>query len=160
MGYTVNFKGPVGKFIYQGHGNLSVLGMPRKVDSFLMICAGSGITPIFQVLRAVLGDPTDTTNCVVLNGNRLEEDILCREDLDEFAKSHPERCKIVYALTKPGESWNGESGRIDGDLIGRHTNLGAKGKPMALICGPGPLEKSMRGILSNAGWGNDDMIFF
>lgn len=161
MGHTADFKGPIGKLVYHGQGNLCILDTPRKVDSFLMICAGSGITPIFQVLRAVLADPTDTTECVVLNGNRLEEDILCKEDLDGFGKLHPHRCKIVYTLTKPSKNWDGEIGRIGWDLINRHAPQRTEGrKPMALICGPEALEKSVHKILSSAGWDDCDMVFF
>jgi hypothetical protein len=29
-------------------------------------------------------DENDTTTCIVVNGNRLEADILCREDLEEW----------------------------------------------------------------------------
>lgn len=161
MGHTAEFKGPIGKLVYNGRGNLTILDVPRKVDSFLMICAGSGITPIFQVLCAVLADPSDTTNCIVLNGNRLEEDILCKEDLDELGISRPDRCKIVYTLTKPQENWGGETGRIGWDLIRRHAPLGGDGrKPMALICGPEALEKSVHNILKTAGWDDRDMVFF
>ena len=84
VGHFVDFKGPIGKFEYLGRGRCSISGKPRFVKRFVMICGGSGITPIFQVLRAVLKDKEDDTRCLVLDGNRLEEDILCREDIDRL----------------------------------------------------------------------------
>ncbi|RPB02193.1 nitrate reductase [Choiromyces venosus 120613-1] len=161
MGHTASFKGPVGKLVYHGQGVVSLLDNRINVTSFLMICGGSGITPIFQVLRAVLSDPRDSTTCVVLNGNRTEEDILCREDLDSFAATYPEKCNIVHTLTKPPERWQGETGRIGWDLIKRYYPQGGEGrKPLALICGPEPLEKSVKELLTAAGWGESDMVFF
>jgi len=161
MGHNASFKGPIGKLVYHGQGIVSLLDNRINVTSFLMICGGSGITPIFQVLRAALSDPTDSTKCVVLNGNRTEEDILCREDLDSFAATYPEKCKIVHTLTNPSERWQGERGRISWDLIKRNYPQGSEGrKPLALICGPGPMEKSVRELLTAAGWGESDMVFF
>ena len=161
MGHTSSFKGPVGKLIYHGQGVVSLLDNRINVASFLMICGGSGITPIFQVLRAVLSNPTDPTTCVVLDGNRTEEDILCREDLDSFAATYPERCKIIHTLSKPSEGWQGERGRIGWDLIKQNYPQGSKGgKPLTLICGPEPLEKSVKELLTAAGWGESDMVFF
>jgi nitrate reductase (NAD(P)H) len=83
-GQTVDIKGPLGGFEYLGRGRIRFHGVERKIEQFAMICAGSGITPIYQVLRAVVQDEVDTTTCVVVNGNRQEEDILCREDLDKW----------------------------------------------------------------------------
>uniref|UniRef100_Q8J259 Nitrate reductase [NADPH] n=1 Tax=Tuber borchii TaxID=42251 RepID=Q8J259_TUBBO len=161
MGHTSSFKGPVGKLIYHGQGVVSLLDNRINVASFLMICGGSGITPIFQVLRAVLSNPTDPTTCVVLDGNRTEEDILCREELDSFAATYPERCKIIHTLSKPSEGWQGERGRIGWDLIKQNYPRGSKGgKPLTLICGPEPLEKSVKELLTAAGWGENDMVFF
>lgn len=54
LGGTVDFKGPVGKFVYKGKGRCDVNGRLRRVRRFVMVCAGSGVTPIFQVLRAVV----------------------------------------------------------------------------------------------------------
>ena len=83
-GHHVDIKGPLGGFEYLGKGKVRYRGVDRKVDRFALVCAGSGITPIYQVLRAVVHDPVDKTTCIVVNGNRFEEDILCREDLEEW----------------------------------------------------------------------------
>lgn len=125
-----------------------------------MICAGSGITPIFQVIRAAMADPADTTKCIVLYGNRLQDDILCKQELDKFGTAHADRCKIVYTLTKPESDWDGEVGRIGASLIKRHSPLDRGGKPMVLICGPEGLEKAVHRILAAAGWNDRDILFF
>ena len=95
IGKTVQVKGPLGKLDYLGRGKLTINGIERYVKSFCMICGGSGITPIFQILRAIIQDKEDHTKCVVFNGNRSAEDILCKAELDTFATSEPEKCKML-----------------------------------------------------------------
>ena len=88
LGHFVDFKGPVGKFEYRGRGLCSVNGRERKVKSFFMVCGGSGITPIYQVFRAIVRDRSDETKCVLLSGNRGVEDILCKAELDALAREN------------------------------------------------------------------------
>ncbi|KAM3076831.1 hypothetical protein ACMFMF_004749 [Clarireedia jacksonii] len=51
MGHAVEFKGPVGGFVYKGKGACVVGGKERRVRRWVMICGGSGVTPIWAVLR-------------------------------------------------------------------------------------------------------------
>jgi nitrate reductase (NAD(P)H) len=158
LGEKVDFKGPIGKFEYLGRGNVSLLSKTRFVRRFIMFCGGSGITPIFQVLRAVCRDKDDPTECVVLNGNRLEEDILCKDELDDFQAKCPERCKIIHTLSKGSDSWTGLRGRIDKALIQEHVQR--TDDTMVLICGPEPLEKAIHKALGEDGWSDDQIVFF
>jgi nitrate reductase (NAD(P)H) len=159
IGHTVDFKGPIGKFEYLGRGLCAVNGKQRKVTKLYMICGGSGITPIFQVLRAVMQDKQDETHCTVLNGNRLVEDILCREDLDKFARENGEKCKLLYTLTQAPEKWDGLKGRIGEEMLREHCAKG-NGESLVLICGPEALEKSAHLALNGMGWGDEDLMFF
>ncbi|KAF2846591.1 nitrate reductase-like protein [Plenodomus tracheiphilus IPT5] len=157
-GHWVDMKGPIGKFEYLGQGICSINGHGRTVSSLKMICGGSGITPIYQVLRAVLQDKADETHCTVLNGNRLEEDILCREDLERFARENEGRCTLVNTLTKAEEGWEGRRGRIGEELLREFCGVQAGG--MVLVCGPEALEGSVKGWLEGMGWKDEDVIFF
>lgn len=158
IGHSIDFKGPIGKFEYLGKGRCSINGEERTVKRFFMICGGSGITPIFQVFRAVMQDKDDPTICTVLNGNRLENDILCREDLDRFAKDNKERCKLLYTLTQATAEWTGLRGQIAESLLGEHVSL--QEDSMVLICGPEALEKSVHDLLNKQGWEDKDLLFF
>jgi len=158
LGHGVDFKGPIGKFEYHGRGLCSINGNKRTVSRFAMICAGSGITPIFQVLRAVMRDKHDKTKCTVLNGNRLVEDILCKEEVDEMIKGNEERAKVLYTLTKAPEGWQGLRGRIDGALVKEHCLR--DDKTLVLVCGPEALEKSVHVALKEQGWVDDQILFF
>lgn len=168
IGGTVDFKGPVGRFQYLGRGLCSVAGKERHVQRFIMLCAGSGVTPIFQVLRAVLTDSKDETRCLVLDGNREESDILCREELDALAESEQgrARCRLVYALSRPPEHWTGVRGRVGRDLVVRE--MGSTGTydaktnngDLVLVCGPEAMEADVRAMFKDMGWPEDSVLFF
>lgn len=158
LGQTVEFKGPIGKFTYLGRGRCSINGTIRQVKSFCMICAGSGVTPIYQVLRAVMTDPADPTRCVVFNGNRLLEDILCKPELDALAAADAGKCKLLYTLTKASDDWTGLRGRITGELVRQHVEH--DGETLVLICGPEPLEVSIVDAMKAQGWKDEDLLRF
>ena len=158
IGHGVDFKGPIGKFEYLGRGRYALNGAKRTVGRFLMICGGSGVTPIFQVFRAVMRDAQDPTECVVLDGNRLPEDILCKEDLDALVLEGKGRGKVLYTLTKGGEAWQGLRGRVDGALVKQHCPC--ERDTVVLICGPEALEKTIHKTLLDDGWKDEQLVFF
>jgi len=160
VGHWVDFKGPIGKFEYRGRGLCLINNKPRNVKRLFMICGGSGITPIFQVLRAVMQDKHDATTCVVLDGNRLAEDILCKEELDVFASENVDRLKLVHTLTQPPEGWTGLRGRIGAPLLREYCVKDTMEDSLVLICGPEALEKSVHVALGEMGWRDEELMFF
>lgn len=158
IGQYIEMKGPIGKFEYLGQGRCTIQGVERTVRSFIMICGGSGITPIFQVFRAIMQDPKDNTRCVVLNCNRQLEDILCKQDLDRLANGNDHRCKLIYTLTKAPDDWCGLRGRIDANLVHRHCVKTQD--TLVLICGPDALEKTMHKVFLEEGWSEEQLLFF
>ncbi|KAJ5627984.1 Eukaryotic molybdopterin oxidoreductase, partial [Penicillium lividum] len=158
IGAEIDCKGPTGRFEYLGNGRVIISGKERKVRSFKMICGGTGITPIFQVLRAVMQDPQDPTTCVILDGNRLEEDILCRAALDAFVTVDNRKCTVVHTLSQASDKWVGRRGRISEDLIKEYVTC--QEESMVIICGPEAMEKSARKILLEQGWAESDLHFF
>lgn len=162
IGHFAEFKGPIGKFEYLGAGRCAINGNARSVERFVMICAGSGITPIFQVLRGVMQDASDTTQCVVINGNRKLDDILCKEELNGFGRDASGRCQLIHTLTAPPDDWQGRRGRVDASLI-REVGAAASQpteKTMALICGPEGFEKGAHSALLEIGYTDDQLLFF
>ncbi|OAP55671.1 hypothetical protein AYL99_09823 [Fonsecaea erecta] len=158
VGHFIEMKGPIGKFEYVGHGTCLVSGRERVVKSFIMICGGSGITPIYQVFRAVVRDPEDQTQCVIFDGNRLVEDILCREELDALLTGNEHRCRVLHTLTQAPDDWTGLRGRVTGQLVQEHS--ARTDDALVLICGPEAMEKTMHQALLEQGWRDDQLMFF
>ncbi|KAL2189518.1 hypothetical protein L209DRAFT_769646 [Thermothelomyces heterothallicus CBS 203.75] len=161
VGHPVEFKGPVGKFEYLGAGRCVVGGRERTVARFVMVCGGSGVTPIFAVLRAVARGERDETACLVLDGNRGEGDILLSEELDGLVRESRGRCRIVHVLSRPRDGWKGLKGRMDRAFFEREVGAPpAERNAMVLICGPEGMEKAAREAFLGMGWDEDDLLFF
>ncbi|KAJ9605387.1 hypothetical protein H2200_010044 [Cladophialophora chaetospira] len=158
IGHFIEMKGPIGKFEYIGKGKCLISGTERFIKNFVMICGGSGITPIYQVFRAVIRDAEDKTECIIFDGNRLFEDILCKEELDVLLAGNEHRCKVLHTLTKGPEDWTGLRGRITAKLV--QENYTRTDETLVLICGPEAMEKTMHKALLDDGWSDDQLMFF
>lgn len=158
IGHFIEMKGPIGKFEYLGNGKCLIQNKERFVRSFVMICGGSGITPIYQVFRSIIQNPDDKTQCTIFDGNRLFEDILCKEELDALSGGHEHRCRILHTLTKASDEWTGLRGRITGKLVQEHCTRAED--DLVLLCGPEAMEKTMHQALLELGWSDDQLMFF
>lgn len=81
IGDTIDVKGPVGEIVYLEPGQFLIKGKPRIASRLAMLAGGTGITPMYQVLKAVLNNPDDDTVCSLVYANQTEEDILLREEV-------------------------------------------------------------------------------
>lgn len=141
VGDYLSVKGPKGRFRYQ----------PGQVRAFGMIAGGSGITPMFQVARAILENPKDKTKVHLIYANVTDEDILLREELDGLASSYPDGFKIYYVLNQPPEAWDGGVGFVSKEMI--QTYCPAPGPGIQILrCGPPPMNKAMGGHLEALGY--------
>ena len=58
--------------------------MSRNAKHLGMIAGGSGITPMLQIARDILKNKDDKTKISMLYANQTENDILCRNELEEM----------------------------------------------------------------------------
>ena len=105
-----------------------------------MMAGGTGITPMLQVMEAMLRDPADETKIKLLYANQTEEDILVRDMLEDLQAKHKDRLSIHYTLDRPPAKWAYSSGFIDCDMISKHLPP-KEVKPLILMCGPPPMVK-------------------
>lgn len=64
------------------------------------------ITPMFQIMKAISLNPSDSTQIALVYSCHTEKDILLREELDKFAANDPKRFQIWYTITKPSDNPN------------------------------------------------------
>lgn len=167
VGDTIDVKGPLGHVTYLGGGVLRLDKESHSVQSFSMLCGGTGITPIYQVLCAVLRDPADKTVCRVLFANRAEQDILLKSELDALAVAHPERLHVRYILSSPSasasaSSWKGDVGRVNQKLVESFFPKGGHNSGhFALLCGPeGFLSDACSPALLAHGYPESTLVYF
>ncbi|PIC27657.1 hypothetical protein B9Z55_019845 [Caenorhabditis nigoni] len=144
IGDTISFRGPQGNIVYKGQGLFSLKADKKSEPTYRsfkylsMIAGGSGITPMLQVIAAILRDPTDSTQIRLLFANHTEDDILCRQELEDLEAKHPERFHVWYTISRPPAVWKYSSGHINDSMI--KENLFPPGPDSAvLMCGPPPM---------------------
>lgn len=110
-GQTMKVRGPKGAMVYT----------PNLRRHIGMIAGGTGITPMLQIIRAVIrGRPKnggeDQTKIDLIFANVNEDDILLKEDLDRLA-AEDDDFRVHYVLNNPPEDWEGGVGFVTADMI-------------------------------------------
>ncbi|RWR78601.1 nitrate reductase NADH-like protein [Cinnamomum micranthum f. kanehirae] len=139
IGSTLEIKGPLGHIEYTGHGNFTVNGKYKFARRIAMLAGGTGITPMYQVMQAILKDPSDETEMYLVYANRTEDDILLREELDEWERKHS-NVKVWYVVENMKEGWKYSTGFITESVLREHIPEGSE-DTLALACGPPPMIK-------------------
>lgn len=146
IGDMQEMKGPKGHLNYLGKGKFTIKEMrkpisQRNVKNIGMIAGGTGITPMLQIISAVLRDPNDTTLLTLLFANQSEDDILVREELETLARKYPDQFKLHYTLDNPpAENWKYSTGFINKDMISKHLPS-SDTDVLIVLCGPPPMIK-------------------
>jgi ring-1,2-phenylacetyl-CoA epoxidase subunit PaaE len=146
-GYMVEVMPPQGRFFTPLK--------PEQRKDYYLIGAGSGITPLMSILKTILEEePQSTVN--LLYGNRSEDCILFREELDRLAVRYEDQFFLQYILSQPkrekssgiagwfskgSSSWTGWVGRIDRAVMARFLAAYPQRAKEAVyfICGPGEM---------------------
>lgn len=137
IGDMLKVKGPLGHFEYKGKGNFVVKGKTKFAKKIGLICGGTGLTPAYQVMKAVYKDPEDTTEVYLLYANQTENDILMREDIEMMA-SERENIHVWYTLDRPPENWAFSTGFINEEMIRSHLPEASEDAFVGM-CGPPPM---------------------
>lgn len=116
-------------------------------ESIACIAGGSGITPMWQVMQSIAGNPADKTKVTLIYCNKTDKDILLREEFDKLAKSDS-RFNIVYGLDKKPSGFNGQAfeGYITPEILSKHLpSPGLADKIKIFVCGPPPQVEAISG---------------
>ncbi|KAF9190351.1 NADH-cytochrome b5 reductase [Haplosporangium sp. Z 27] len=140
IGDYVNVRGPKGQFNYT----------PNMCRAIGMIAGGTGLTPMLQIIRAIVKNPADKTKVNLIFANVTETDILLRAELDALAAKHPQ-FKVYYVLNTPPEGWTGGVGFVNAEMIKEHIPAPA-GDIKVLLCGPPPMITAMSKITQELGY--------
>ncbi|PHT50057.1 Nitrate reductase [NADH] [Capsicum baccatum] len=139
IGAFLDIKGPLGHIEYQGKGNFLIHGKQKFAKKLAMIAGGTGITPVYQVMQAILKDPEDDTEMYVVYANRTEDDILLKDELDAWAEQIPDRVKVWYVIQESTkEGWKYSTGFVTEAILREHIP-GPSHTTLALACGPPPM---------------------
>ncbi len=108
------------------YGNLSVDS--RAEPGVALIAGGVGLSPLLGILRQ-MRLTGDSRKVRLIYGNRRIDQIAYREELGEE--------DVVYVLSEPPETWQGETGLIDAALMDRVFSEKEFSEWVFVMCGPG-----------------------
>ncbi|CAG8463617.1 96_t:CDS:2, partial [Diversispora eburnea] len=111
-----------------------------------MICGGTGITPMYQIINQILNNPADQTKIYLIYANVTKQDILLYQELEQLTKNHPDQLKIYYTLEYPpkDELWTQGIGYISKNMVQNHIP-GPQNDILILVCGPDGMIKYVSG---------------
>ena len=134
-GQRLDMKGPIPKYPWEAN----------KHDHIALIAGGTGITPMWQLARAIFKNPADKTQVTLIFGNVSEEDVLLKREWEDLEQKFPTRFRAFYALDEPPANWPGPKGRITQELLKTVLPDPKQENVKIFVCGPPGLYKAISG---------------
>ena len=140
LGDRIEAAGPFGAFVWPPPN-------PSGGTRLLLIAGGSGITPIWTILRHALLEDKDC-QIHLIYGNRTRDAIVFRSAIDRLTQREP-RLSVDHVLEDPPAAWTGGHGRLDAATLRSRLDRA----PFALagthvfLCGPEPMRREAREVL-------------
>jgi cytochrome-b5 reductase len=135
-GQRLDFKGPIPKYPWS----------PNKHNHIALISGGTGITPMYQLARAIFSNPDDKTKVTLVFANVTEEDILLKREFEDLENTYPQRFRAFYALDKPPKEWKGGKGFINKELLKAVLPEPKEENIKIFVCGPPGMYKAISGV--------------
>ncbi len=142
IGDWAGLDAPYGKFTFEGeHEKIGLLG------------GGIGITPFISIVKYCT-DKRLNTKITLLYGNRSENDIAFRKELEEMQRNN-ENFKLVLLLNAAVPGWTGPTGFIDADLVKKE--ISDYSDTLFFTCGPPPMVEAMKKVTAGLNLPKDQL---
>lgn len=140
---------------------------PNKFSQVYLIAGGAGITPIYQLVQGILSNPEEKTKINLIFGVNTEQDLLLRDELEQYRRQFPDRFNYLYTVSHPKEEGSGlRKGYVTEELLKEVMRGPDRDSSHVFVCGPPGMESSLvgsrssPGILSRLGFGKDQVYKF
>ena len=124
-----------------------------QVRQVVFIGAGSGITPLFSILKSILIVEPESSVFLVY-GSRKEDTIIFKNKIAALKEKYGDRFQVVHTLSQPSESWSGETGRLNKThilkILGQLPDLNSN-EAEYYLCGPEDMIDEAKSALSILG---------
>lgn len=151
VGDTIRVTPPEGRFT----------ALRGERHDYLLIAAGSGITPMLSIARTVLEHEPEST-ITLLYGNRTSEAIMFREELQDLKDRHLGRFSLLNVLSRESQDVDVLKGRLDGARVKLFAERGLI-DPLCcdgvFLCGPGAMIDEVSETLRALGVERDRIRF-
>jgi len=142
---------PIGtrSYVDGPHGNFTMAG--REAGGIVFIAGGVGFAPVMGILRQLKAEGYPRPLRLIY-GNRVETQILYRDEINELSQSLD--FEVNYVLAEPPPGWTGLVGDLTPDVLARCLDPLQGDDWLYFVCGPpvmiNAVERSLldRGIPS------------
>ena len=115
---------------------------PKSLDQdFILLAAGSGVTPVMSILRSALAQGTG--HIVMVYANRDENSVIFKDELARLQRENPDRLTVIHWLESV-------SGIPTPEMLGNLLQPVA-GKRHSYMCGPTPFMETAKAGLRRSG---------
>ena len=136
VGDWARIDAPYGKFTFEGeHERIGLLG------------GGIGITPFMGICKYCT-DMRLNTKITLLYGNRTENDIMFRKELETMQEQN-RHLKVVFILNEASSGWKGATGLITPEMIKKE--MPDYKETMFYTCGPPAMVQVMEKMVEQLG---------
>jgi ring-1,2-phenylacetyl-CoA epoxidase subunit PaaE len=133
-------------------GNFGVSLSPEHQRIYVAFAAGSGITPIFSIVKsALVAEPQ--SSFTLFYGNRATGTVMFRDELADLKDRFLDRLNLVHILTHERQESELLSGRITREKAHQLLEhwFGDRPIDVAFLCGPGTLISDTTEVLKRRG---------
>lgn len=134
------------------HGRFTFAPQPGKRRHLVLFAAGSGITPIFSILKSALHFEPDSRVSLVY-GNRNTDSVIFRDKLERLQRIFTDRLQVVHVLSQPDVPCR-HSGRLTQQRVSEimQSLPTHSGRPTEFYaCGPNGMMDEVTGALQAMG---------
>ena len=149
VGNVLEVHEPEGKFVLE----------PTRSNNYLGMAAGSGITPVLSMIKAVL-QREPSSSFTLIYGNKSSEETMFKAELDALSITYDSRFNLHYVFSRQNE---------EGSLFGRidkgHTNYFIKNIyknwsfKTVFLCGPEEMIKTVSTTLKENRYKESQILF-
>ncbi|MFL6139217.1 MAG: 1,2-phenylacetyl-CoA epoxidase subunit PaaE [Frankiaceae bacterium] len=125
---------------------------PANAKHYLGVAAGSGITPVVSLLKAIL-EVEPASRFTLVYGNRGIASIIFRDELDDLKNRFLGRLHVIHLFSREAQEVPLLNGRLSGDKLRELARalIDVAGVDDAFVCGPEPMTLEVRDALVELG---------
>lgn len=146
-GDTLKVMTPQGRFMAPVGGS----------HDYLLLAAGSGVTPMVSIARSVLeGEPDSTVT--MLYANRTTESVMFKQALEDLKDRFLTRFLLTHVMDEEAQEFELFNGRIDAEKLETLATRGLidpASYDAVFICGPQPMTDAATAALKEMGVAED-----
>jgi len=118
-------------------GNFTVDFSPEHSRHYVAFAVGSGITPIFSLVKSALSIEPDS-RFTLFYGNRASSSVLFREEIEDLKNLYMERFSVVFVMSRENQDIELFNGRLDGPKVNELLSVWLDPTEIdyAFVCGP------------------------